>query len=79
VLEHKRKRTGEAETREKMARRQELQLDTVRSTDFLSFPFPGGKGEPRLGGELRREEERLSRDSRTGVCVDRDGTVDELC
>jgi hypothetical protein len=43
------------------------------------LPFstaPRGEGKSRLGGELRREEQRLSR---TGERVDRDGTVDGMC
>jgi hypothetical protein len=39
------------------------------------FPAPEGGRKTRLGGELRREEQRLSR---TGVCVDREGTVDDV-
>jgi hypothetical protein len=30
-----------------------------KAMDVLSFPAPGGKEKPRLGGELRREEYRL--------------------
>jgi hypothetical protein len=41
---------------------------------FFFFPAPEGGGRTRLGGELRREEERLSR---TGMCVDREETVDD--
>jgi hypothetical protein len=41
----------------------------------LIFPAPEGGGKPKLGGELRREEQRLSR---TMVYVDLDGAVDDM-
>jgi hypothetical protein len=50
-----------------MAQRQERQPDTVCGLDFLFFLTLEGGGKIRLGNELRREEQRLSR---TGVCVD---------
>jgi hypothetical protein len=42
---------------------------------YLLFPAPEGGEKTRLGGELRREEQLISR---TGMCTDRDGTVDDL-
>jgi hypothetical protein len=44
--------------------------------EFLSFLAPERERKPTLGGELRREEHRLSR---TRVCLDRVETVDDLC
>jgi hypothetical protein len=46
----------------------------MQPSPFL-FPSPEGGGKTRLGGELRREEQ-LS--TRTGMCTDRDGTVDDI-
>jgi hypothetical protein len=42
---------------------------------YFLVPTPDGGEKTRLGGELRREEQLLSR---TGMCTDRDGTVDDL-
>jgi hypothetical protein len=42
---------------------------------YFTFPAPEGGEMTRLGGELRREEQRLTR---TGMRTDRDGTVDDL-
>jgi hypothetical protein len=42
---------------------------------YIFFQTLEGGGKTWLGGELRREEQRLSR---TGVCVDLEGTVDDL-
>jgi hypothetical protein len=39
------------------------------------FPSPEGGEKTRLGSELRRGEQLLTR---TGMCTDRDGTVDDL-
>jgi hypothetical protein len=41
----------------------------------FSLPSPEGGEKTRLGGELRREEQLISR---TGMCMDRVGTVDDL-
>jgi hypothetical protein len=41
---------------------------------YVLFPTPEG-GKTRLGGKLQREEQLLTR---TGMCTDRDGTVDDL-
>jgi hypothetical protein len=43
--------------------------------NYFLFPSPEGEKKIGLGGELRREEQ-LS--TRTGMCTDRDGTVDDL-
>jgi hypothetical protein len=43
--------------------------------DFLSSLVPEGGGKHMLGGELRHEDQR---ESRTGVWVDRVGTVDVM-
>jgi hypothetical protein len=42
---------------------------------YLLFPAPEGGEKTRLGGELRREEQLLSR---TRMCTDRDGTADDM-
>jgi hypothetical protein len=42
---------------------------------YYLFPTPEGGEKTRLGGELRREEQLLSR---TGMCMDRVGTVVDL-
>jgi hypothetical protein len=42
---------------------------------FLFFPAPEGRGKTRLGGEVRREEQLLSR---AGMSMDRDGTYEDL-
>jgi hypothetical protein len=42
---------------------------------YFLFPSLEGGGKTRLGGELRREEQLLIR---TGMCTDRDGTVDDM-
>jgi hypothetical protein len=39
------------------------------------FPAPGGGEKPIIGGKLRWYQQRVSR---MRVCVDRDGTVDDL-
>jgi hypothetical protein len=39
---------------------------------YIFFPTPEGGGKTWLGGELGRDEQRLSR---TGVCVDLEGSV----
>jgi hypothetical protein len=46
----------------------------LRPSYFL-FPAPEGGEKTKLGGELRREEQLISR---TGICMDRVGTVDDL-
>jgi hypothetical protein len=46
----------------------------MRPSYFL-FPGPARGEEIKLGGELRREERLISR---TGMCKDRIGTVDDL-
>jgi hypothetical protein len=46
----------------------------VRPSYFL-FPAPEGGEKIKLGGELRREEQLISR---TGMCMDRVGTVDNI-
>jgi hypothetical protein len=59
-----------------LSRWQERQPDTVRNYGFLSYLLrsEGGK-QPMLDGELRRGEQSLSR---TRVCVDRVGIVDDM-
>jgi hypothetical protein len=42
---------------------------------WCSLSRPEGRGEPMLGGELRREERLLSR---TRVCVDQIGAFDDM-
>jgi hypothetical protein len=42
---------------------------------YFVFPYPEGGEKTRLGGELRLEEQLLSR---TGMCEDREGTVDDM-
>jgi hypothetical protein len=42
---------------------------------YFLFPAPEGGDKTRLSGKLRREEQLLTR---TGLCTDRDGTVDDL-
>jgi hypothetical protein len=42
---------------------------------YFLFRAPGGGEKTKLGGELRREEQLISR---TGMCKDQDGTVDDL-
>jgi hypothetical protein len=42
---------------------------------YFLFRAPEGGEKTRLGGELRREEQLISR---TGMCMDRVGTVDDL-
>ena len=42
---------------------------------YLLFPSPEGGGKTRLGGEVRREEQLLTR---TGKSTDRDGTDEDL-
>jgi hypothetical protein len=42
---------------------------------YFPFPTPERGEKAKLGGELRREERPLSR---TGMCKDRVGTVDDL-
>jgi hypothetical protein len=44
-----------------LARRHDRELDTVCIYGLLFFPAPGGVGKSRLGGELRREEQRYLR------------------
>jgi hypothetical protein len=44
-------------------------------TNYFPFPTPEVGEKTKLGGQLRREEQLLSR---TGMCSDRDGTVDDL-
>jgi hypothetical protein len=46
----------------------------MRPSYFL-FLAPAGGEKTKLGGELRREERLISR---TGMCKDRVGTVDDL-
>jgi hypothetical protein len=46
----------------------------LRPSHFL-FPAPAGGEKTKLGGELRREEQLISR---TGMCEDRVGTFDNL-
>jgi hypothetical protein len=53
----------------------ESQPDTVCNLAIFSFPSPEGGEKTRLGGELRREEQLLTR---TGMCMDRDGIVDDV-
>jgi hypothetical protein len=43
--------------------------------NYFLFPALEGGEKTRLGGELQREEQLLSR---TGMCMDRVGTVDDL-
>jgi hypothetical protein len=45
----------------------------LRPSYFL-FASPEGGEKTKLGGELRREEQLISR---TGMCMDRVGTVDD--
>jgi hypothetical protein len=52
----------------------ELAGHRLRPSYFL-FPSPAGIGKTTLGGELRREEQLISR---TGMCKDRVGTVEDL-
>jgi hypothetical protein len=42
---------------------------------YFPFPSPEGGEKTRLGGKLRREEQLISR---TGTCMDRVGTVDDM-
>jgi hypothetical protein len=42
---------------------------------YFLFPSPEGGEKNRLGRKLRREEQRISR---TGMCMDRVGTVDDM-
>jgi hypothetical protein len=42
---------------------------------YFLFPAPAGGEKTKPGGELRREEQLISR---TGMCKDRVGTVDDL-
>jgi hypothetical protein len=42
---------------------------------YFLFPTPKGGEKTRRGGELRREEQLLTR---MGMCTDRDRTVDDL-
>jgi hypothetical protein len=42
---------------------------------YFFFSASEGGEKTRLGGELRREEQLISR---TGMCVDREGTDDDL-
>jgi hypothetical protein len=42
---------------------------------YFLFPAPAGGEKTKLGGELRREEQLISR---TEMCKDRVGTVDDL-
>jgi hypothetical protein len=73
VLENsRRKDRGQEKT---VARRHELQPNTVGGYGFFFVPAPEGGEKPKLGGELRREERRLSL---MRVCIDRVGTVDDL-
>jgi hypothetical protein len=53
----------------------ESQPDTVCSLAIFCFPSPEGGEKTRLGGELRWEEQLLTR---TGMCTDRDGIADDL-
>jgi hypothetical protein len=46
----------------------------LQLTYFL-FPSPARGEKTKLGGELRREEQLMSR---IGMCKDREGTVDDL-
>jgi hypothetical protein len=46
----------------------------MRPSYFL-FSAPAGGEKTKLGGELRREERLISR---TGMCKDRVGTIDDL-
>jgi hypothetical protein len=59
-----------------MARRHERQPNTVYSYGLPFSPPDGGVRKFRLGGELCREEQRISR---KGERADRDGTVDDMC
>jgi hypothetical protein len=45
-------------TRENLARKQKRQPDNVCNNGVPLSPAPGGVGKSRLGGELRREEQR---------------------
>jgi hypothetical protein len=45
-----------------------------RKPRYVLFTAPEGGEKTRLGGELRREEQLISR---TGMCMDRAGTVDD--
>jgi hypothetical protein len=42
---------------------------------YFLFPAPEGGGKTRLGGEVRREEQLLSR---AGMSTDRDGNDEDL-
>jgi hypothetical protein len=42
---------------------------------YFLFPAPEGGGKTKLGGEMRPEEQLLSR---TGMCMYRVGTVNDL-
>jgi hypothetical protein len=52
----------------------ELAGHRLRASYFL-FPTPAKGEKTELGGELRREEQLVSR---TGMCKDRVGTFDDL-
>jgi hypothetical protein len=73
MLEHRERSTGDKETI--TARRQEYQPGTIYGYGLLFFLAPERGGKSRLGGELRWEDNRLCR---TRVCVDREGTVDDM-
>jgi hypothetical protein len=46
-----------------------------RQLSYFLFPAPEGGGNTRLGGEVRQEEQLLSR---AGMSTDRDGTDEDL-
>jgi hypothetical protein len=63
------------ETWENLTRWHERQPETVCNKTVLSFSAPEGEENPKLRKRLRLEEYHTSR---TRVCVDRVGTVDDL-
>jgi hypothetical protein len=62
--------------RKALARRQKHKPDTVLGYGVLSLAAHEGGRKIRLSGELRRKDEQWL--YRTRVCVDREGTVDDM-